>query len=62
MCCFLGQPNGAWVIDPNTGVITGKATGDWMWPDWMVATDALEDPATRRAVDRLVGAGCHFAL
>jgi hypothetical protein len=29
---------------------------------WLVATESLEDPATRRAVDRLIGAGFHFAL
>lgn len=29
---------------------------------WLVATEALDDPTTRRAVDRLIGAGFHFAL
>jgi EAL and modified HD-GYP domain-containing signal transduction protein len=41
------------------GALTRFAATDTVW---MIATDALEDPATRRAVDRLVGAGCHFAL
>lgn len=29
---------------------------------WLIATEALDEPATRRAVERLVGAGFHFAL
>ncbi len=29
---------------------------------WLLATDALEDPATRRAVERLQSSGLHFAL
>jgi hypothetical protein len=41
------------------GALTRFAATDTVW---MIATDALDDPATRRAVDRLVGAGCHFAL
>ena len=29
---------------------------------WLLATESLEDSATRRAVDRLIGTGFHFAL
>ena len=29
---------------------------------WLIATDAIDDAATRKAVDRLLGAGFHFAL
>lgn len=29
---------------------------------WLIATDALDDAATRRALERLHGAGLHFAL
>jgi EAL and modified HD-GYP domain-containing signal transduction protein len=29
---------------------------------WLLATSALDDPATRRAVDRLLGQGFYFAL
>ncbi len=29
---------------------------------WLVATDSLDDPATRRAIERLQGSGLHFAL
>ena len=29
---------------------------------WLLVTEALEDSATRRAVDRLIGTGFHFAL
>lgn len=29
---------------------------------WLIVTEALDDPITRRAVERLVGAGFHFAL
>ncbi len=41
------------------GAITRFATADAIW---LLATESLDDPATRRAVDRLVGAGFHFAL
>ncbi len=41
------------------GAITRFASLDAVW---LLATESLEDPATRRAVDRLTGAGFHFAL
>lgn len=41
------------------GAITRFATIDAVW---LVATEALDDATTRRAVDRLIGAGFHFAL
>lgn len=41
------------------GVVTRFASTDAMW---VVATDALDDPITRRAIDRLLGSGLHFAL
>lgn len=41
------------------GAITRFASVDAVW---MIATETLDDPATRRAVDRLIGAGFHFAL
>lgn len=41
------------------GAITRFASVDAVW---LIATEALDDPATRRAVDRLIGAGFHFAL
>lgn len=41
------------------GVVTRFASTDAVW---LVATDALDDPATRRAIDRLQGSGLHFAL
>lgn len=41
------------------GVVTRFASTDAVW---LVATDSLDDPTTRRAVDRLLGAGLHFAL
>jgi c-di-GMP phosphodiesterase len=41
------------------GVVTRFASTDAVW---LVATDAMEDPATRRAVERLGGSGLHFAL
>lgn len=41
------------------GAITRFASLDAVW---LIATEALEDPATRRAVERLTGAGFHFAL
>lgn len=41
------------------GAITRFATADAVW---LLATESLDDAATRRAVDRLVGAGFHFAL
>jgi EAL and modified HD-GYP domain-containing signal transduction protein len=41
------------------GAITRFASLDAVW---LIATEALDDAATRRAVDRLIGAGFHFAL
>lgn len=41
------------------GAITRFASLDAVW---LIATEALDDPTTRRAVDRLIGAGFHFAL
>lgn len=41
------------------GAITRFASLDAVW---LVATEALDDATTRRAVDRLIGAGFHFAL
>lgn len=41
------------------GVVTRFASTDAVW---LVATDAMEDPLTRRAVERLGGSGLHFAL
>ncbi len=41
------------------GVVTRFASTDAVW---LVATESLDDPATRRAVDRLLAAGLHFAL
>lgn len=41
------------------GAITRFASLDAVW---LVATEALDDPLTRRAVDRLIGTGFHFAL
>lgn len=41
------------------GVVTRFASTDAVW---LLATEALDDPATRRAVERLHGLGLHFAL
>ncbi len=41
------------------GVLTRFASTDAVW---LLATDALEDSRTRRAVDRLLSTGFHFAL
>ncbi len=41
------------------GAITRFASTDAVW---LMATESLDDPSTRRAVDRLIGAGFHFAL
>ena len=41
------------------GTITRFASADAVW---LLATESLEDAATWRAVDRLLGAGFHFAL
>lgn len=41
------------------GAITRFASMDAVW---LLATEALDDPQTRRAVDRLIGTGFHFAL
>ena len=41
------------------GVITRFASLDAVW---LIATEALDDAATRRAVDRLIAGGFHFAL
>lgn len=41
------------------GAITRFASVDAVW---LVATEALDDAPTRRAVDRLIGTGFHFAL
>lgn len=41
------------------GAMTRFASVDAVW---LIATEALDDPVTRRAVDRLIGAGFHFAL
>jgi EAL and modified HD-GYP domain-containing signal transduction protein len=41
------------------GSVTRFASTDAVW---LLATDAMEDAATRRAVERLLGSGLHFAL
>ena len=41
------------------GVVTRFASTDAVW---LLATESLEDAATRRAVERLMGSGLHFAL
>ena len=41
------------------GAITRFASADAVW---LLATESLDDPVTRRAVDRLLGVGFHFAL
>jgi c-di-GMP-related signal transduction protein len=41
------------------GAVTRFASTDAVW---LLATEALDDPATRRAVERLQGSGLHFAL
>ncbi|MBL0170234.1 MAG: hypothetical protein IPP90_05785 [Gemmatimonadaceae bacterium] len=41
------------------GSVTRFASTDAVW---LLATDALDDPTNRRAVDRLQAAGLHFAL
>jgi EAL and modified HD-GYP domain-containing signal transduction protein len=41
------------------GAITRFASMDAVW---LIATEALDDAATRRAVERLIGVGFHFAL
>lgn len=41
------------------GAITRFASMDAVW---LIATEALDDPVTRRAVERLIGIGFHFAL
>lgn len=41
------------------GVLTRFASVDAVW---LVATDAMEDTPSRRAVERLLGSGMHFAL
>lgn len=61
----LGRLVGRTVVVPITpalvreGAITRFASLDAVW---LIATEALDDPTTRRAVDRLIGAGFHFAL
>lgn len=41
------------------GAITRFASADAVW---LLATETLDDAATRRSVERLIGAGFHFAL
>ncbi len=41
------------------GALTRFASTDAVW---LLATDALDDASTRRAVERLLGMGLHFAL
>ncbi len=41
------------------GAVTRFASTDAVW---LLATESLEDPTTRRAVERLMGSGLHFAL
>jgi hypothetical protein len=41
------------------GAVTRFASTDAVW---LLSTDALDDAATRRVVERLLGAGLHFAL
>lgn len=41
------------------GAVTRFASTDAVW---LLATEALDDPTTRRAVERLQGSGLHFAL
>lgn len=41
------------------GIVTRFASTDAVW---LLATEALDDQATRRAVERLLGSGLHFAL
>ena len=41
------------------GAVTRFASTDAVW---LLATESLEDAATRRAVERLMGSGLHFAL
>jgi c-di-GMP-related signal transduction protein len=65
MVAPLGRMAGRSIVVPVTpgvvrdGAITRFASVDAVW---MIAAEALEDPSTRRAVDRLVGAGFQFAL
>jgi len=62
---MLARLAGRSVIVPITptlvreGAITRFASVDAVW---LLATEALDDAATRRAVDRLIGAGFQFAL
>lgn len=62
---MLARLAGRSVIVPVTpalvrdGAITRFASVDAVW---LVATEALDDLPTRRAVDRLIGAGFQFAL
>ncbi len=41
------------------GALSRFASADAVW---LISTDSLDDPPTRKAVDRLLGAGFHFAL
>jgi EAL and modified HD-GYP domain-containing signal transduction protein len=43
----------------RAGAMTRFASMDAVW---LIATEALDDPPTRRSVDRLIGTGFHFAL
>lgn len=62
---LLSRMAGRSIVVPVTptlvrdGAITRFASVDAVW---LLATEALDEPATRRAVDRLIGAGFHFAL
>lgn len=61
----LARLAGRTVIAPVTpgllqaGIITRFASVDAVW---MVSSDALDDPLTRRTVERLIGSGFNFAL
>lgn len=52
------------VVPVTPGIVREGALSRFASVDavWLIATDAIDDAATRKAVDRLLGAGFHFAL
>jgi len=52
------------VVPVTPGIVREGALSRFASVDavWLIATDAIDDAATRKAIDRLLGAGFHFAL
>ena len=65
MVASLARLAGKSIVVPVTpGIVREGALSRFASVDavWLIATDAIDDAATRKAVERLLGAGFHFAL